>query len=691
MQWSEFVEGCEEWSDEKILKNIGRIESFGQAEEVKGILDYIPNGYRDFFVQKALDAGVKLSIYDIADLEEYISRDMMRRLLDPIIEKKRVFSEKEMNELKELFSDESNTYILQKSLENGAVYSKKFIMDIINYINTDMIDILINKSLDNGIEYSVADIDELYGCITDKTTKLLIEKLQNRKTTFTFDELMQVCVNLDEQEFSAMVRKSMENGAIYNKDQIMELADFTDEKTLVALIKHAHKNGIKYRKKDIEDICLIDEKLHSELMKLVTDGGEKYTYEDIAEGSAWFSIKTTNRIIESSIKDGTEYTRDQIMNIYELLEPDVVGTMVKKAMKNGEEFSRQDIEDLQRNVDKGTLHTMVRALVERVERLSYDDVRYLVDYIDDDQKSDLLKIIIKKGGTFSYEQLNNLDLTDTLQEEALGKLVLESIKAREEYRVCDIIELMEYLDNDVIYRALILLAKAGTEISYDELMQVAEEFREEQISTLILESIHGGASYTVEELIGFGSYVGETTLVKVIKYTDLPYTKEEMRSLQKVISIEALMKIDEERGTHYFDPEPWEIIDAVRDANAAISYLAAAQSCYVDAKDMGAAGMLSRKGIFGLLKYANIAEAQDEIDMAAHYLQDFANDVKSMKLRFDISTSLTAIDMFTDSLLADHLVQRKIKKAIRECRSVIYSVEDIRDKLIDMLPEEYKK
>lgn len=96
MQWSEFVEGCEEWSDEKILKNIGRIESFGQAEEVKGILDYIPNGYRDFFVQKALDAGVKLSIYDIADLEEYISRDMMRGLLDPIIEKKRVFSEKEI-------------------------------------------------------------------------------------------------------------------------------------------------------------------------------------------------------------------------------------------------------------------------------------------------------------------------------------------------------------------------------------------------------------------------------------------------------------------------------------------------------------------------------------------------------------------------------------------------------------------
>lgn len=54
MQWSEFVEGCEEWSDEKILKNIGRIESFGQAEEVKEILDYIPNGYRDFFVQKGL-------------------------------------------------------------------------------------------------------------------------------------------------------------------------------------------------------------------------------------------------------------------------------------------------------------------------------------------------------------------------------------------------------------------------------------------------------------------------------------------------------------------------------------------------------------------------------------------------------------------------------------------------------------
>lgn len=44
-----------------------------------------------------------------------------------------------------------------------------------------------------------------------------------------------------------------------------------------------------------------------------------------------------------------------------------------------------------------------------------------------------------------------------------------------------------------------------------------------------------------------------------------------------------------------------------------------------------------------------------------------------------------------DSLVADYLVQRRIEKAIRECDSAIDRVKRVREKLVAMLPDEYKK
>jgi len=81
------------------------------------------------------------------------------------------------------------------------------------------------------------------------------------------------------------------------------------------------------------------------------------------------------------------------------------------------------------------------------------------------------------------------------------------------------------------------------------------------------------------------------------------------------------------------------------------------------------------------------------MDSAADALRYFYEDLQMIKfgLSFNISDFLIVADVIMDSWVAGCLVRRQVGKALKECDSALRSVESIRDKLISMLPDEYKK
>lgn len=273
------------------------------------------------------------------------------------------------------------------------------------------------------------------------------------------------------------------------------------------------------------------------------------------------------------------------------------------------------------------------------------------------------------------------------QDEAAEKLLKKAMKTGVVFEPEDVLEIINWTEEEMTCRLLAYQLNKRGEIPFDYLIEYAEFVPDSFFESLLIDTAKKGAKYNSDQLDKLGEYADEKTLLEVIRLTDMHLAKKDFDKLERTIDIEELYKIDEKQETHAYGPEPWEITDAINAADYAISCLVNAANYLANAGNWGIAGLLSRHRIFSVLKHAELADASGEIREASNALGVFGRDIKNMRGAFsaDIGNFLRFVDLFTDSFVADCLVQRKIDKSYKRCKSAIRQVEDIRNDLVAML------
>ena len=99
--------------------------------------------------------------------------------------------------------------------------------------------------------------------------------------------------------------------------------------------------------------------------------------------------------------------------------------------------------------------------------------------------------------------------------------------------------------------------------------------------------------------------------------------------------------------------------------------------------------MLGGGLISGLMKHSRINDASRYVEQAKHDLRAFEKELGDIRdiegLNVDIGGFLTFADFFFDGLLADLLVQSKIKDAKREIDNAIARVDNVLARLMSLV------
>ena len=519
MKWSEFVDGCYEWSDEKIIRNIERIETFGTGEEVESIIGMIPDGKPcERLIVRAIEAGVRFPLPVISELELAISPELIYQLMDMELSRKYIYTEAEINELKEELCEDCLSYVIKKSLENGGTYSKKCIMDIKEYVNEDALDAMVEKSLGEGVEYSESDMIDIYYGISKRMQNKLLNLLIERKKVLTFDEIYILLEDYDFELIDNLIMISLKNGGSYKKTEILELAESVDEKTVAALIKTAINSGVKYSRADIKkyEDYFIDEEAYKELVEFAKKNKEDINDVTVVDKP---SVVPDNASDDGSSYTGKLYTIYQIKEKIGLFDTDTMDTIVMNALEHGEVFELADIQELDLYLSEEMRNQLIDLMVQRKKKLSYDELEYINEQSDGDYLSDAIKNSVRNGAHYSYEKLDEIGVVGNIDEDVLGEVLLKSVEAGESIRNKDIVELTSNLDEDILFRLAMYSVKRDAGMPYDVLIELADSVSEAAFSELVTESVKRGRKYTVDQILHFGDYIDETA--KVITITVL--------------------------------------------------------------------------------------------------------------------------------------------------------------------------
>ena len=130
----------------------------------------------------------------------------------------------------------------------------------------------------------------------------------------------------------------------------------------------------------------------------------------------------------------------------------------------------------------------------------------------------------------------------------------------------------------------------------------------------------------------------------------------------------------------YYDRQK-EISEAIRAGERARSSLVTARGKLDSARSWGIWDLLGGGLISGLMKHSRVSDASDYVEQAKRDLSAFERELGDIRdiagLHVEIDGFLTFADFFFDGLLADLLVQSKIKDAQREIDTAIHRVDNI--------------
>lgn len=129
-----------------------------------------------------------------------------------------------------------------------------------------------------------------------------------------------------------------------------------------------------------------------------------------------------------------------------------------------------------------------------------------------------------------------------------------------------------------------------------------------------------------------------------------------------------------------------EIDEAVRAADNALYHLNKANDALRSAGNWGVLDLLGGGFISSLAKHSKMSDAQSELQMAKNAVQNFKSELmdvnQAVNINIDIGDFLTFADFFFDGLVADWLVQSRIRKAQDQIREAITQINAIRQNLL---------
>ncbi len=129
-----------------------------------------------------------------------------------------------------------------------------------------------------------------------------------------------------------------------------------------------------------------------------------------------------------------------------------------------------------------------------------------------------------------------------------------------------------------------------------------------------------------------------------------------------------------------------EIQEAIQAADHALTHLNAAGESLRKAGNWGIADLLGGGFISTFIKHNRMDEARQELALAQEALRRFAGELSDVgeTLDFQVDDFLSFADYFFDGLLADWLVQKRIREAEGQVAEAIGRVTDIRARLLSL-------
>lgn len=129
-----------------------------------------------------------------------------------------------------------------------------------------------------------------------------------------------------------------------------------------------------------------------------------------------------------------------------------------------------------------------------------------------------------------------------------------------------------------------------------------------------------------------------------------------------------------------------EIEEAIAAADNALYHLNKANDALSSAGNWGVLDLLGGGFISSLAKHSKMSDAQSELQMAKNAVLNFKRELvdvnEALNIDIEISDFLTFADFFFDGLIADWLVQSKIRKAEKQVSEAISQINAIRRKLM---------
>lgn len=131
-----------------------------------------------------------------------------------------------------------------------------------------------------------------------------------------------------------------------------------------------------------------------------------------------------------------------------------------------------------------------------------------------------------------------------------------------------------------------------------------------------------------------------------------------------------------------------EIHEAIVAGQIALNSLGKAKEHLSSAKSWGLFDMLGGGFFASMIKHSKLDNAQEEMEIARRNLKIFQRELKDIRVpidfRIDIGSFLTFADYFFDGVVADWMVQSKIKEAYGQVEEAIEQVSVILEDLDQM-------
>lgn len=131
-----------------------------------------------------------------------------------------------------------------------------------------------------------------------------------------------------------------------------------------------------------------------------------------------------------------------------------------------------------------------------------------------------------------------------------------------------------------------------------------------------------------------------------------------------------------------------EVNEAIQACDNALYYLNNAQGYLSSAGNWGIMDLLGGGFISTIVKHSKLDDAQQEMENAKYAVQTLKKELQDVgrieSININVGDFLTFADFFFDGLVADWLVQSKIRDAERQVAQAIRQINEIRYQLLKL-------